>query len=421
MRLITGAAPSKKAKGMVLNWLSRFQVPAKGPSRSAAGFLVLVTGAALGLAACDTPRTGPMSNEIQEQSETPGDFPFRLVPVDVDVSRKLLRYSDDGMSTHGFFRPDRSRSGPVLGPGDVLAITVMEPASGGVFSGISSQSAGGQAAALVTLPEMQIDARGSITFPLVGPVDVAGKTPREVGTKLEQELQSRIIQPQVIVRLVRNSANQVVIAGAVKTPGEYEVTAAGETLLQLVARAGGPSEQPSDVIVELTRGGSTRSVRLQALINNPTQDVRMKGGDFVNIAVKPRVYLLMGAVTRVSEGALPPQPLTLASALARGGGLVDTRSDVKGVYVLRYETKRVVNEITPAQPADTAYVPVVYQFNFSATSGYFLADSFVLRDRDIVYLSNAASVETQKFLELFRIAVSPAISAVSVASSVNNL
>ncbi|MFG1480301.1 polysaccharide biosynthesis/export family protein [Xanthobacter sp. V4C-4] len=361
-----------------------------------------------------------MASDIQQDNEYPHDFPFRLVPVDVAVSGVLLRVPDDSFSTRGFFRSDRSPGGPVLGPGDVLAITVMEPASGGVFSGINSQSVGGQSAALVTLPEMSVDAQGSISFPLVGTVHVGGLTTRQVGSKLEEELKSRIIQPQVIVRLVGNQSNKVIIAGAVKSPGEFDVTAAGETLLQLVTRAGGPTVPPSDAIVELTRNGSTRSVRLQALINQPTADVKLKGGDFLNLSVKPRIYMIMGAVNRTTEAALPPEKVTLANALARNGGLIDTRSDVKGVFVLRYEPKAVINQLTPDQPAESTYVPVVYQFNLGATSGFFLADSFVLRDRDIVYLSNAPTVELQKILDVFRVAVSPAISAVSVAGSVNN-
>lgn len=405
---------------MVLDWLRKCRTAFGDTLRPAHALLVLAMGAALGLAGCETPRSGPMANDIQQENENPRDFPFRLVPVDVAVSGVLLRVPDDSMSTRGFFRSDRTTGGPVLGPGDVLAITVMEPASGGVFSGINSQSVGGQSAALVTLPEMSVDSQGTITFPLVGSVHVAGLTTRQVGTKLEEELKSRIIQPQVIVRLVGNQANKVIIAGAVKTPGEFDVTAAGETLLQLVTRAGGPAVPPSDVIVELTRNGTTRSVRLQALINQPTADVRLKGGDFVNLAVKPRIYLMMGAIGRTTEAPLPPEKVTLANALARNGGLIDSRADVKGVFVLRYETKQVVNQLTPDQPADTPYVPVVYQFNFAATSGFFLADSFVLRDRDIIFLSNAPSVELQKFLDVFRVAVSPALTAVSVAGSVDN-
>ncbi|MDQ0504702.1 polysaccharide biosynthesis/export family protein [Xanthobacter agilis] len=404
-----------------MNWLRKCRLAFGDTVRPAHALLVLAMGVAVGLAGCDIPRSGPMASEIQQNSENPGDFPFRLVPVDVAVSGVLLRAPDDSMSTRGFFRSDRKSGGPVLGPGDSLSITVMEPASGGVFTGINSQNVGGQSAALVTLPDMTVDTQGTIAFPLVGSVHVAGMTTRQVASKLEEELKSRIIQPQVLVRLSGNLTNKVIIAGAVKSPGEFDVTAAGETLLQLVTRAGGPVVPPSDAVVELTRSGTTRSVRLQALINQPTADVKLAGGDFINIAIKPRIYLIMGAIGRTTEAALPPEKLTLANALARNGGFIDSRADVKGVFVLRYEPQQVISQLTPDQPADTPYVPVVYQFNFEQTSGFFLSDSFVLRDRDIIYLSNASSVEMQKFLDVFRIAVSPAISAVGVAANVNNL
>lgn len=402
---------------MVSNWFRKGRHAWGGALRAVPALLVLTLAAAFGLAGCDAlPRSGPMATEIQQETQNPKDFPFRLIPVDVTVSRVLLQFPDESLSTRGFFRSDRGSGGPVLGPGDVLAITVMEPASGGVFTGISSTTSGGQSAALVTLPEMQVDTQGSISFPLVGTVRVGGKTTRQVAQTLEDELKSRIIQPQVIVRLVGNFSNKVIIAGAVKAPGEFDITTAGETLLQLVTRAGGPVVPPGDAVVELTRNGTTKSVRLQALINQPTADVRLKGGDFINVANKPRTYLIMGAAGRTAEAPLPVETLSLATALARAGGLIDTRADVKGIFVLRYEPKKVVNRLSPDAPVESAYAPVVYQFNLAETSGFFLADSFVVRERDIIYLSNASSVELQKLLDLFRIAASPVITGATIAT-----
>jgi polysaccharide export outer membrane protein len=48
-----------------------------------------------------------------------------------------------------------------------------------------------------------------------------------------------------------------------------------------------------------------------------------------------------------------------------------------------------------------ALVPVVYQVNFNTADGLLLAQNFVLRDRDMVYVSNAASVQASKLGGLF--------------------
>ena len=45
-------------------------------------------------------------------------------------------------------------------------------------------------------------------------------------------------------------------------------------------------------------------------------------------------------------------------------------------------------------------VPVVYRLDLTDPNSLFVAKSFALRDKDIVYVSNAPSIELVKFLEI---------------------
>ena len=47
-------------------------------------------------------------------------------------------------------------------------------------------------------------------------------------------------------------------------------------------------------------------------------------------------------------------------------------------------------------------IPIVYIVNLRDPSGYFLAQTFEMRNKDVLYISNAASVETTKFLNFLR-------------------
>jgi polysaccharide export outer membrane protein len=47
-------------------------------------------------------------------------------------------------------------------------------------------------------------------------------------------------------------------------------------------------------------------------------------------------------------------------------------------------------------------VPTVYRADLEDPSGYFLISDFVMRDRDMIYVSNAPSVDFLKFITLIR-------------------
>lgn len=385
-------------------------------SRQASVACLSVALATAPLAGCTSlPSSGPQASAVEREAKSPKTLPFRLVKYSAQASSILSAYGEVGMSTDGFFRG--GGGGGALGAGDAISVTVIEPTSGGLFTGISSASAGGEGSKIVTLPDIQIDGGGMIVFPFVGRVKAAGKTPTQLGLEIESKLKENAVQPQVLVRLSANLANRVVVGGDVKAPGEFDITPAGETLLQLVTRAGGPAARPSDTVVSLTRGSTTRSVRLHALLQSPSSDIRVQKGDFINVSTVARTYLMLGASGTSAEFPLPAEPLSLAGALGRAGGLNDARADAKGIFVLRYEPRAIADQLAPGGPGGGAFVPVVYQFDMGSAGGFFLTDRFNLRQKDIVYLSNAGSVELSKMLDLFRMTVSPVLTGASIAKT----
>lgn len=90
--------------------------------------------------------------------------------------------------------------------------------------------------------EIQVDASGRMSFPLVGTVEVAGKTPGEVEEVLEGLFRGRFIKnPQVTVNLKEIVSQTVTIGGEVKEPGVYPVIGR-MTLMRAVATAKGTTE-----------------------------------------------------------------------------------------------------------------------------------------------------------------------------------
>lgn len=105
--------------------------------------------------------------------------------------------------------------------------------------------------------EVQADASGRISFPLVGVVEVLGLTPSDIEKRLAERLrEAHIRNPQVTVNLKETLSQVVTVYGEVKSPGQYSVIG-GITLLTAVARAGGTGEfaKQSNVVVYRTVKG----------------------------------------------------------------------------------------------------------------------------------------------------------------------
>lgn len=143
---------------------------------------------------------------------------------------------------------------------------------------------------VVGMPELnqrdiQVDASGRISFPMVGTVEVAGKTPVEAAQLIEQGLRAHYLRnPQVAVNL-KNTVSQIVaVEGEVREPGLYPVLG-NMTLLRAVASAKGTSELASldDVVILRTVGGKKYAAlyNLRALRKGAYEDPEIYANDVV--------------------------------------------------------------------------------------------------------------------------------------------
>lgn len=90
--------------------------------------------------------------------------------------------------------------------------------------------------------EMQVDASGRISMPLVGTIDARGKTAGELASAIEQSLRGRYVRNPEVTINIKSSVSQVVtIDGQVVEPGLYPVTNQ-MTLMRVIASARGLTE-----------------------------------------------------------------------------------------------------------------------------------------------------------------------------------
>jgi polysaccharide export outer membrane protein len=62
-------------------------------------------------------------------------------------------------------------------------------------------------------------------------------------------------------------------------------------------------------------------------------------------------------------------------------------------------------------------VPVIYTADFRDPAGYFLANQFQMRDKDVLFAANAATVDSAKFLQYVRVIIATANDATVAATN----
>ncbi len=97
--------------------------------------------------------------------------------------------------------------------------------------------------------EYTVTEDGHITLPLLGEIVAGGKTEEELSGAIAASLRSQYLQsPEVIVAVSSFVGKKVTVTGAVARPGFYELKGGRETILDLLTRAGGITEEASPKI-----------------------------------------------------------------------------------------------------------------------------------------------------------------------------
>ena len=310
----------------------------------------------------------------------------------------------------------RPRRADTIGAGDLLSIAVFEVGTSlfGAASGTDTTGDTGGAtpspitpgAARHTIPALQVDASGNITFPYVGRVRAAGRTSYELARIIEGGLKSKSTDPQVVVTIASNLANTVIVSGDVEKPGRFPLTLGRERLADIVAVAGGPKKADYDTSVQVTRGGTTARILLQTLTQSPRQDIVLVPGDRVQLIYKARSFTAFGASQRVEQVPLNTAQFSLAEGIARVGGPANERADANAVFLVRYEGPAVARRLgIPVQAAGT---PVMYRVDMMNPSNYFLTTRVPIRDQDVLLIANARTDQINKLFGLIGQLVSPA-------------
>lgn len=234
----------------------------------------------------------------------------------------------------GFAQPvfaQANNSDYKLGPGDQIRVVVFQN------------------------PDLTLDARvsesGSITYPLIGAVQIGGLTIDAAEKTIAQGLKEGgfVQQPQVNIVLGQIRGSQVSVLGLVNRPGRFPLETTNTRVSDMLAMAGGASAAGSDVVIVTgVREGKPfrKEIDFPAIYieQKDNDDIMVQGGDVLYVHRAP-VFYIYGEAQRPGAYRLE-RGMTVQQALAQGGGPTP-RGTEWWLRVHRKNAEGIVERLSP--------------------------------------------------------------------------
>lgn len=221
---------------------------------------------------------------------------------------------------------------------------------------------------------LPVYADGTMFYPFVGYLTVAGKTVIEVQQELTRRLRHAIKEPQVSVRVASFRGKRIEVTGEVKAPQTVNISDIPLRVSDAVVKAGGFVPESNPASVTLNRGGKVVSLDLMSYYEDGDvkQNWLLLDGDVVHVGhvSRSQVYIF-GEVKKQGTRPLYRGRLNLAQALGDSDGF-DYTTMRPVVYVFR--------EKEPGRPE-------IFRLDVASADSLLLAAQFSLKPKDVIFVA----------------------------------
>jgi polysaccharide export outer membrane protein len=317
------------------------------------------------------------TGELNDKESATGSR-YQLVPITpkliaMDRATATVPGVDPSLTS---YQPDPYR----IGPGDSLYITIWEHPE--LTSPAGSQQQTGANGRLVR-PD------GTLFYPYVGILKAGGMTVEELRQAITDRLTKYVEKPQVDISIISYASQRVTLGGAFVKTDPQNITVTPLTLAQAVGTAGVNAQLADLSDVVLRRDNQEYHIDLDALSRSRDggKDIYLKGGDSVYLPYNDRheAYVI-GEVLRPQAISFKTSDLSLTQALGRSGGLNQTSSNGKSVYVIRG-----VEDMEKA-PA------TIFQLDNTSPASFAVASQFSVKPGDVIFVGPAGITRWNRFI-----------------------
>jgi polysaccharide biosynthesis/export protein len=302
--------------------------------------------------------------EARREDKTKGDYSVQ--PITPHLIERLERQRRE-QARPSAVDPGGEQAGKpyTVAPYDVLQVTVWDHPELTVPTGqFRSPEENGNP----VLPD------GTMYYPHVGVLQVAGKTVAEIRKLLTERLQLVVKDPQLDVRVAAFRGKKVHVSGEVLQPTAVPITDVPLRVQDAIAaaRGFGPEADPSSVTV--SRAGKVHRLDLQALYDDGdlSQNWVLRDGDVVHVPDRnPNRVFIMGEVRRQQAKVMVKRRMTLAEAIGDSEGVDPSTANVARIYVIRGDFD----------------APDIFRLDAGSADALLLATQFQLQPRDVVFVA----------------------------------
>lgn len=219
----------------------------------------------------------------------------------------------------------------IMGPGDVITVAVLDSPD-------------------VPDKPMQVDPEGQIALPLIGRIEVAGKSVSALEKEITSRLRDYIRNPQVSVNVTILGSRPVSVLGAVNSPGIYQLGGT-KNLAQVIALAKGLAPDAGGLI-RITRYGSDASaagtdranleasvtlVNVKDLLSNSSEvaSTPIRANDVITVPKAAVVYVIGEVKNPGAQKLNDRETITVLEALSAAAGVLPTGSPQRAKLLRR--------------------------------------------------------------------------------------
>lgn len=231
-----------------------------------------------------------------------------------------------------------------------------------------------------------VQADGTMFYPHVGVVEVAGKTLPEIRALLTERLRVYVENPQLDVRVAAFRGKRVQVTGEVVQPGAVPITDVPVRVQDAIGAAKGLGPNAWTRAVTLTREGKVHRLDLQALYEEGdlSQNWLLQDGDLVHVPSREqnKVFVL-GEVRRPSSKVMARGRMSLAEAIGDAEGFDPVTSNPGEIYVIR----------------GPHHAARVFKLDASSADALLLAVQFQLEPLDVVFVAQYALTDWNRVVQ----------------------